>query len=76
MAHKLEDLSKDGRQELALALHLLKDFKSRGKLDVEITKQCIDLAKMLGVEEEFSDLYKVIPPAHEIFKSSIKGFPR
>jgi len=37
MTKKLKDLSEAGREELALALLLWKDFKSGGKCDLDIT---------------------------------------
>lgn len=60
--HKLDDLSDDGKQELALALVLWKDFKTQGKMDLEIFKQAIDLSDMLGVRKEFEELIKKLPP--------------
>lgn len=60
--HKLDDLSDDGKQELALALVLWKDFKTQGKMDLEIFKQAIALSDMLGVRKEFDELIKKLPP--------------
>jgi len=59
---KLEDLTDDGRQELALAVLLWKDFKCQGKMDIEIYKQAIELAEMLGVKTQFEELIKKLPP--------------
>lgn len=61
MAKSLEDLSKDGRMELALALFLWKEFKAEGKLDPEIYLQAFELAKMLGVNGEFDQLNAKMP---------------
>lgn len=55
-------LTKGGREELALAIHLWKDFKSQGKMDVEIMKQALMFAKTLGIMEEFEDLHSKLPP--------------
>ena len=58
---KLEQLTDDGRQELALALLLWKDFKCDGHLDIGIYKQTLELAEMLGVQKEFEELIKKLP---------------
>jgi hypothetical protein len=55
-------LTKAGREEIALALILWKDFKSQGKLDLEISTQCIQLVKELGVTAEFEALLPKVPP--------------
>jgi hypothetical protein len=55
-------LTKEGREELALAIHLWKDFKNQGKMDIEIMKQALYFVKMLGVEKEFDDLHGKLPP--------------
>ena len=51
-----------GKEELALAVILWKDFKSQGKMDIEITKSALEMAKHLGVSEEFNGLMSKIPP--------------
>lgn len=58
---KLEDLTDGGRQELALALLLWKDFKSDGHMDIEIYKQALELTEMLGVRREFEELIRKLP---------------
>ncbi len=60
--HRLEDLSKEGKQELALALLLWKDFKCQGEVDLVIYNQATDLADMLMVRTEFEELIKKLPP--------------
>ena len=59
----MEELSKDGKEELALALLLWKDFKCQGKVDVEFYKQMIQFADGLGVRQELDELmHKVYAP--------------
>jgi hypothetical protein len=58
----MPELTKAGKEELALALLLWRDFKSDGKLDIEITKQTLGFVRMLGVEEEFNALLPQVPP--------------
>lgn len=55
-------LTPEGKQDLALALILLKDFKSQGKFDSDLLVQIINLAKHLGVFKEYEDLIPKIPP--------------
>lgn len=55
-------LSKNGREDVALALILLKDFKCQGKMDVDVTMQVHRLAEFLGVEAEMNALIPKIPP--------------
>lgn len=62
------ELSKAGKEELALAIHLWKDFKGQGMMDVEIMKQALQFVKMLKVEKEFHDLHPKLPPFSEIFR--------
>lgn len=62
MPKTLTALSEAGKQELALALILWKDFKSDGKFDVEILKIALELAEMLGVMDQYNDLQAKIPP--------------
>jgi len=58
----VNDLTKAGREELALALILLKDFKCQGKMDVDITIQIHKLAEHLGVLDEMIALLPKVPP--------------
>jgi hypothetical protein len=58
----LNDLSERGKEELALALILWKDFKTGGKMDIEATKQAYELADMLGVTKQFDALIPKVPP--------------
>lgn len=55
-------LTTEGRQDLALALIFLKDFKSAGLFDIQVTEQMIKMAELLGVRAEFEDLLSKIPP--------------
>jgi hypothetical protein len=55
-------ISQAGKEEPALALLLWKDFKCQGKLDIQVTKQALELAKELGVEEEFDKISSMLPP--------------
>jgi len=55
-------LSSAGREQVALALILLKDFKCEGRFDLEITKMIIELAQHLGVMAEYDKLQSVVPP--------------
>ena len=55
-------LSQAGKEELALALLLLKDFKSEGRFDPEITLSVLKIANHLGVLKEFETLMTQIPP--------------
>ena len=57
------ELSKDGKEELALALLLWKDFKCQGKVDLEFYKQMLLFADHLGVRAELGELIrKVLVP--------------
>jgi hypothetical protein len=55
-------LSQDGKEELALALLLWKDFKTQGKPDMDIALQMFKLADTLGVKKELEDLIPKVPP--------------
>ena len=55
-------LTQAGKEELALAILLWKDFKSQGKMDVEIMKQALEFAKNLKIEQEFHALHSQLPP--------------
>lgn len=54
-------LTQTGKEELALAILLWKDFKSQGKMDVEIMKQALEFAKKLRIEQEFNFLHSHMP---------------
>ncbi len=58
----MKELSEAGKKELALAIILWKDFKSEGKMNIEVTKIALEFTKHLGIEKEFSDLISKIPP--------------
>lgn len=58
----MKKLSEAGREELALALILLKDFKSAGKFDPDMIMRIIEFADYLGVRAEFDKLISQIPP--------------
>jgi hypothetical protein len=58
----VRELSEAGKEELALALLLLKDFKSQGKMDLEVSMMVIGLADHLGVRAQFDKLMPIVPP--------------
>lgn len=58
----MRELSEAGKEELALALLLLKDFKSDGKMDLGVSMMILDLADNLGVRSQFDKLLPLIPP--------------
>lgn len=58
----MSELSKAGKEELAVALILWKDFKDQGKMDIEIMKQAISFADYIGVRKEFEGMLSKIPP--------------
>ncbi len=58
------ELSSAGREEVALALILLRDFKSEGRFDVDVTRTILVLADHLGVRAEYERLLPHIPPMH------------
>jgi hypothetical protein len=55
-------LTAEGKQELALALLLWKDFKWDNGIDPMITLQMFELADMLGVRLELEGLLTKLPP--------------
>lgn len=55
-------LTKDGREALALALLLLKDWKCEGKFDVDITLSILKLVDHLGVRKEYDSILCKVPP--------------
>ena len=54
-------LTQEGKEELALAILLWKDFKSQGKMSITIMKQALDFANMLDVKKEFDELHSKLP---------------
>ena len=54
------ELSKEGKEELALALLLWKDFKCQGKVDLDLYKQMLALSDYVGVREELDELIKKV----------------
>lgn len=56
------ELSNIGKEQVALALLLLKDFKSAGRFDIEVSKMILELATSLEVEKEYDSLTSKIPP--------------
>ncbi len=54
-------LTQAGKEELALAILLWKDFKSQGKMDIEIMKQALEFAKKLKIEQEFNAIHSQLP---------------
>lgn len=65
MIHKLEDLTDGGKEELALALLLWKDFKGSENWANSV-KQMFKFADMLGVTTQLEDLIKKMPCKFEI----------
>lgn len=59
---KKKKLSEGGREQVALALILLKDFKCDGRFDVDQTLAVLQLAEHLGVAKEYYKLMPQIPP--------------
>ena len=57
-----KELSEEGKEELDLEIILLKDLKSEGKMDVEVTKMILSLVDYLGVAEQYNKLHAMIPP--------------
>lgn len=55
-------LTDAGREELALALILLKDFKTDGRFDPAVVIQITRLAEHIGVLTEFNRLLSQVPP--------------
>lgn len=70
---KLSNLCKVGKEELALALILWKDFKSQGEMDVEIFIQYKKFAEMLGVWKKANELITKLPP-FEIKEKNVGRF--
>lgn len=57
----MRKITQAGKEELALALILWKDFKSQGKFDPGITLTAIELADCIGVKPEFEKLLSIVP---------------
>lgn len=55
-------LSESGKDELAIALILWKDFKSDGKFDIEVAKQMHGLAVHLDIEKNLGKMMAKVPP--------------
>lgn len=58
----MNELSKAGKEEFALAILLWKDFKCAGRFEPDITMQALMMAKHLGVMAEFNSLMTQLPP--------------
>jgi hypothetical protein len=58
-----ELLSADGREQLALALHLLRQWKTKDgpAFDVEVSLQIIKMARHFGVKAEYDALLVPLP---------------
>lgn len=57
-----KELNEEGKEQVALALLLLKEFKCNGRFDVDMIKVIIELAQHLGVFEQYEKLSSQIPP--------------
>jgi hypothetical protein len=55
-------LTAEGKQDLALALLLWKDFKADGKTNPTATLQMFEFSDMLGVRAELEGLLTKLPP--------------
>lgn len=62
MTDKVVGLTDAGKEDLALAIILLKDFKGQGKFDPKVTLDAIKMAQYLGVGAEYEKLLSRIPP--------------
>ena len=56
-----KELSDAAKDELALALLLLKDFKCNGRFDLEVTMMVFRLAEHLGVKEHLDRMLTKLP---------------
>lgn len=54
-------LTEVGKEELAFALLLLKDFKCAGRFDPDVTLAILSLAKQLDVLKQYDALITKIP---------------
>lgn len=57
-----KELSEVGKEQVAFALILLKDAKSEGRPDVELTMMILGLADHLGVRAQYDKLMSIVPP--------------
>lgn len=57
-----EQLSDAGKEELAIALVLWKDFKAQGKFDPDVALQMFSLADHLGIRKETEKMLAKLPP--------------
>lgn len=55
-------LTDEGKEELAIALLLWRDYKCHGSFDVQIIKQAIMFAKMLDIEKQYNKVMAILPP--------------
>ena len=55
-------LTEAGREDLAIALILLKDWKSEGRFDLELSRQTLRFARILGIGDEYVDMMSKVPP--------------
>ncbi len=56
------ELTEAGREQVAFALLLLKDYKCDGKFDIDHNMTILKLAEHLGVLEEYRNLQPRVPP--------------
>lgn len=54
-------LTQEGKEDLALAILLLRDFKSQGQWNPEIVLKMLEFAKILGVIPEYDALMSKVP---------------
>jgi len=54
-------LSEMGREQVAIGLLLLKDWKCEGKFDTDITLMVLALANELGIRKEYDSMQSQIP---------------
>jgi len=66
-------LDQDGKEELAVALLLWKDFKTQDGIDPQITLQMIMLARYLGIDRELDKMMAQLPPMRIIPKGDDHG---
>lgn len=62
MKRTLANLSEAGKDELAVALILWKDFKSDGKMNLDVTRQFYEFSVMLGIEKNAGKMMAKLPP--------------
>lgn len=55
-------LTQAGKEEIALALILWKDFKCAGKFDIDVNIQLFAFADILGVRKETETMLSKLPP--------------